>query len=141
MTRQLAVLPFCSPDCRDRAGLLEDADGNVVGKCGCRSNPSPEAARDAALNATAAAHPAALKAACLIIRDAAQTSGVVSANLVRERFDLADIPGPVRAAAFRRAVAQGWIAGTAEQEPSTDVGTHGKPVARYSSLICRGGAA
>lgn len=32
------VLPFCSPDCRERGGLIEDPKtGLPVGKCECRT--------------------------------------------------------------------------------------------------------
>lgn len=33
----LAKRPFCSDECRERAGLIEDAEGRVIGKCPCRS--------------------------------------------------------------------------------------------------------
>lgn len=35
------VLPFCSPDCADRRGFLEDDVGRPIGKCPCRT-PPPE---------------------------------------------------------------------------------------------------
>lgn len=35
-------IPFCSPDCAERRGWLEDDDGNIVGRCPCRTRP-PEA--------------------------------------------------------------------------------------------------
>jgi len=35
------VIPFCSPDCAERRGFLEDDVGRPIGKCPCRT-PPPE---------------------------------------------------------------------------------------------------
>lgn len=36
----LARLPFCSLDCEDRAGWLENENGQITGRCPCRTRPT-----------------------------------------------------------------------------------------------------
>jgi hypothetical protein len=38
--------PFCSPECRDNAGWLLDADGRPLGRCRCRLDPKTVAQAD-----------------------------------------------------------------------------------------------
>lgn len=136
------VRPLCDR-CRDSAapGHLEDpVTGAVLGRCPCRHlEATPGDARDQALTATAEANPGAHRAALLIISDAATTSEWVTANLLRARLDAAGITGPVVGAAFRQAARDGLIRRDG-YEPSSQVATHGHPVARWRSLIYRGAA-
>lgn len=34
-----ALLPWCSPDCKARAGWIEDDTGRPIGRCPCRTAP------------------------------------------------------------------------------------------------------
>ena len=40
--RKPVARPFCSDDCRDRAGYIEDDHGHPIGRCPCRTS-TPEA--------------------------------------------------------------------------------------------------
>lgn len=126
--------PFCSPECRDRQGQLEDPEtGAVIGWCPCRrTDPTPVQAKDAAMRQVAEA--SAMPAALLVIKDKAKTTAVFSANDVREEMDMAQVEGAVVGAAFARARKLGWIEPD-RLVPSTQAETHGKPVMLWSSLL------
>ena len=129
----MTARPWCSPDCQRRAGWIEDADGNITGRCPCRTAPpSPQQAKNAAMKHVATTKDAQMRAALRIIREAAQANRVISANTVRWQMEAAQVEGSVRGPAFTQAVANGWISEIA-REASKDHGTHGKPVARYES--------
>ena len=119
-----------------------DDNGNSLGKCETCFPPtgqqtvSPELARDAGMRAAADANPAAMNDALRIIRATAETREVFSSNDCREQMDLAQIPGPVRGMAWRRAASNRWIK-RAGSVPSTDVGTHAHEVKLWQSLIVR----
>jgi hypothetical protein len=133
----VSARPWCSPDCQRRAGWIEDADGNITGRCPCRTAADT---KTTALAATADANPNALEAAVRVIRDAARVRPVFSANDCRPAMEYAQVPGPVVGAAFARAVKLGYI----EFEsflPSTDPGTHGHHIRLYRSKLCGIGAA
>ena len=95
--------PLCS-QCRDTAGWLEDADGNITGHCPCRYREvTPEEAREAGVAATTEANPQAMRAALAIIRDAALERETFSSNDVRGELNIVQVPGPVVGAAFGQA--------------------------------------
>lgn len=139
--------PWCSDDCRERGGWIEDpATGQITGRCPCRlpaplaelTAADPITLRDQGMAAAAEAHPSALDAAYKVICDAAAAHDVLSANTVRPLMEHAGIAGehaPLRAVAFRRAVREGILEPLDEDETSRDPGTHGKPVQKYRS--CR----
>jgi hypothetical protein len=129
-------LPFCSPDCRDRQGQIEDPEtGLPVGWCKCRTAPAtPAEQKHAAIKTVGDAKAGQLEAALRIIRDTAAATPVMSSNDTRSAMFHAGIDGPVVGAAFARAVKQGWI----EPEsftPSTDPATHGHNVRTYVSRL------
>lgn len=37
-----ASRPFCSPECEQRRGLIEDDAGRLIGKCSCRTDTTGE---------------------------------------------------------------------------------------------------
>lgn len=130
--------PLC-PRCADTGGWIEDVDGNVTGRCPCRTAAAtPERERDAALDATADANPNAHRAALRIITDAAARMEFLTANDVRAEMSMAQIPGPVVGAAFGQAARDGLIRRDGYQ-PSTQTTTHRHPVARWISLIYKPG--
>lgn len=131
----MTARPLC-PECRDTAGWIENEDGVIVGRCPCRLEPSPEAARDEALAAAEAAHRDAMRAALRIIRETALSQPVFNSNATRPRMKLAQIPGQVIGAAYRQALKDRVIRRIG-YVPSTDPGTHAHPVAEYESLIYR----
>lgn len=128
--------PLC-PQCRDTAGWLEDEDGNITGRCPCRyTDPSPEQARDEGMAATVEANPDAMRAALRIIRETAIAMPVFSANDVRVRMKLAQVPGEVVGAAFRQA-AKDRVIRKDSYVRSSDPVTHSHPIRRWESLIFR----
>lgn len=122
-------------DCRDTSGLLYDetTDPPTVTRCPCRDQrQTAAAARDQAIATVGLAKPQQMRTAYRIIESEAQLSQYVSANTVRTAMETAQIDGPVRAAAFRKAVAEGLLEPDGEVT-STDVGTHAKRVTQYRS--------
>lgn len=71
-----------------------------------------------------------------IIRTAATLVVELNANSLREAFDRAAIPGPLRGPAWARAVRAHYVEQVGYQ-PSTGGKTNGHPIARYKSLIYR----
>jgi hypothetical protein len=121
-------------DCRDTDGWILDPETFLpVKRCGCAEIvQTARQARDAALSTVGWSKPQQMRAAYRIIEEAAETQQYVSANTVRERMELAQIDGPVRGAAFRKAVDEGLLEAEGEVT-SSDVGTHGKRVQQYRS--------
>ena len=135
--RKPAKVTLCRECVVEGPWRFDDA-GNAIGKCPQCFPPAPtatpEAERDAALAQTAEANPDALRDALRIIRDTAHAMPIFSANDCRYEMNLADIPGPVRGAAFRQAIADRWIR-AAGYVASSQQETHGHPVKSYESLI------
>lgn len=130
--------PLC-PQCRDTAGWLEDQNGNITGRCPCRYREiTPDEARENGVAATVHANPQAMKAALAIIRETALTTESFSANDVRARMKIAQVPGEVVGAAFRQA-AKDRVIRADSYLPSSDPGTHAHPVRSWRSLIYRMG--
>ena len=124
-------------DCRDTNGLLYDetVDPPVVTRCPCRDQRQTAArARDEAIRGVALSKPQQMREAYRIIAGEAEVSQWVNANTVRSAMETAQIDGPVRAAAFRKAVAEGIIEPDGEVV-SSDVRTHAKRVAQYRSRM------
>lgn len=71
-----------------------------------------------------------------IIRVAAGYAAELSSNGLREAFDRASIPGPLRGPAWARAVKAGYIEPIGHT-PSTGEKTNNHHVQRYRSLIVR----
>jgi hypothetical protein len=114
------TLPFCSPQCRDRQGQLEDPEtGLPIGWCDCRRTP-PESM----VAAVAAANPNALEAAALIVRDVAESNPILSGNDTRDLMIEAglDVKG-IGGAAFVEAHRRGWIEATDKTVQSSDPAT------------------
>jgi hypothetical protein len=126
--------PLCGK-CQN--GWLEDADGNLTGRCPCRYREiTPAEAQEQGVAATVEANPQAMRAALAIIRDAAKANPVLSSNTVRHEMRLAQVPGPVVGAAFKQAVKDKALRPIG-YEPSTDQATHAHPVRNYESRIYR----
>ena len=132
--------PLCDKCRHATPGFREDADGNIIGRCPCRFDVSPELAKSAGMDAATEANPDAMRAALAIIRDAAKANPMLSANTVRSRMVIAQVPGPVIGAAWRQACVD-RIVRPAGTEPSTQPETHSHHVRIYESLIYRAGAA
>lgn len=86
------------------------------------------------LAGVAAADPAGLDAALLIIHSAAQDRGEFTANDIRAMMNARGVAPQVRGPAFATAERKRWIRkiGLA---PSTGATAHGKPVHLYRSLL------
>jgi hypothetical protein len=84
-------------------------------------------ARDRALHVVEEHHPTAMQQALDIIAAWAATGRAFSSNSLRQEFDLAQIPQPVRGTAFAYARRQRWIRPLG-WETSTKRNTHAKPV-------------
>lgn len=130
-----AKTPLCV-NCRDTAGWVEDAAGNLLYRCPCRTQtaPTPRQAKAAALKAAADAHESAMKAALLIIRDVAEGLPLVSGNDTRELFVTAGVEEQLAGPAFGRAVKLGWL----EPEDfvqSTGESARGAYLRRYTSKL------
>ena len=136
MTRPPDKIEFCTPECRDNGGWkLDPATLLPAERRECRYDTtiSPTAAKAEGQAAAVEANPAALDAAMRIIDDTRQRMQFFSANDCRHEMTIAQIPGPVIAAAFGKAVKSGWIRRDG-YVPSTDPGTHGHEVKRWQSL-------
>jgi hypothetical protein len=69
-----------------------------------------------------------------IIRAAAVDHQFLDANVLRDRFDRADVPGPARGPAWARAIRAGLVEPVGFT-PSTQARTNGHRVAQYRSLL------
>lgn len=128
--------PLCD-QCRDTAGWLEDADGNITGRCECRYRDiAPQQAREQGVAATVDANPDAMRAALAIIREAALASETFTANDVRVRMEIAQVPGPTIGAAFGQAVRDGLIRRDGWVQSSL-ANTHSHEIKLWRSLIWR----
>lgn len=128
-------LPLCG-DCDN--GWITDEDGALVERCPCRydTTVSPQAAKQEGQAATVEANPQAMRAALAIILDTAKTMPVLSANDVRHRMTIAQVPGTVVGPAFAQACKDKVLRPTG-YVPSTDPGTKAHPVREYTSLVYR----
>lgn len=91
-----------------------------------------QADRDQALDAVdASATDGARAAADRIIDEAAATGEPFSANDLRHRFDLAQVPTPLRGARIRHALKDRKVIEPLGEVTSSDRGTHGKRIALY----------
>lgn len=90
--------------------------------------------RDEGIARTVLAHPEAFDTALGIIVVAARRLPSLDANTVRAAMDEAQIPGPVRGGAFRKAVIDGVLS-PAGYVKSTQPTTHSHPVRTYLSAI------
>lgn len=90
--------------------------------------------QQAAQALVADAHTEAFKAAKEIIADAAARMVELSANLIRDELEAAQISGPVVGAAFSASVREGVLEATGRTVPSTDPGTHKHRIYVYRSL-------
>lgn len=135
----LAKKPLCGETFNDGRcvdGWVEDDAGRLVRRCPCRYDTTltGATARDEGIAATVDANRDAMRAALAIIRDAAHAQPTLSANDVRSRMKIAQVPGEVVGAAFRQAAKDrvlkriGYLA-------STDPATHRHPVVEWASLI------
>lgn len=129
--------PLCG-SCVD--GWIEDPETLLpVRRCPCRYRDiTPDEARENGVAATVQANPQAMKAALAIIRETAQVQERFSANDVRARMKIAQVPGEVVGAAFRQA-AKDRVIRADSYLPSSDPGTHAHPVRSWQSLIYRMG--
>ena len=130
--------PLCDKCRHATPGFREDADGNIIGRCECRLEPTAVEGRDAGLAAARQAHPNAFAAALQIITDTAQVMPELSGNQTREAMVIAQVPPQVIGAAFARAAADG-ILRECGMVRSTDPGTHRHRIANYKSLLFRPG--
>lgn len=129
------------PRCALNDGWDPDADPDDLRKCdhgALQAAVDAAEARDSGLAATVDANPQAFKAAVAIIRETALTCERFSANDVRARMKLAQIPGEVVGAAFRKCAKDRLIRADS-YVTSTDAGTHMHPVRSWMSLIYRAG--
>lgn len=115
---------------------IEDGDGNLIRRCECSYRElTPDEARAAGIAATSGANPDAMRAALAIIREQALTCETFTANDVRLRMEIAQVPGPVVGAAFGQAVRDGlirrdgWVS-----VPSSKENTHGHELKQWRSL-------
>jgi len=133
-----AKKPLC-PQCKDNAGFIcDDETGLPIRRCSCREEPSsPKRERDAALAAVEAANPGQSKAAYEIVKDAARSMPLFSADETRAQMVLAGIDNrKVIGAAFRRCASEHLIR-KAGKRPSGDRGTHSHEINEWESLIYR----
>jgi hypothetical protein len=114
------------------AGWVYPDDGGEPTRCPCRGGVTPQQAAEDAIQLAVSAHPQAARQAYWIIEQEASVSRFLSANSCRAAMDAAGIPGPVRAGAFKKAVAEGLL--EIEDEVASDAAsTHGKALKRYRS--------
>lgn len=100
-----------------------------------------EVARDQVLADVAAAATVEAKATADRIIDEAAAAGIpFSANDLRDKFDLAQIPGPLRGARIRHAYRNRKVINVVSQVTSSDRGTHGKPIYLYRGTALAGSA-
>lgn len=130
--------PLCSACILDGGWrYLEDGSFERCDHGALRAAVDAAEARDSGMAATVEANPGAFRAAVAIIRETALTCERFSANDVRGRMKLAQVPGEVVGAAFRQCAKDRLIRADS-YVTSTDPGTHLHPVRSWMSLIYRG---
>lgn len=127
--------PWCG-QCEERSRLRDTDDGRAVRCSLCHPLLTPQQsppARDVGQvldGVNAAANDQVKLEADRIIRDAARAGQPFSANTLRERFDLAQVPTPLRGARIAEALQQGLIREVGLTRSSDD-GTHGKRISLW----------
>lgn len=125
--------PWCG-HCEERSRLRDTDDGRAVRCSHCHPllAPSPPPRRVGAVldGVNAGAKDQVKREADRIIAAAARSGQPFSANTLRERFDIAQVPTPLRGARIAEALRQGVIREVGLTRSSDD-GTHGKRISLW----------